>query len=141
MEVSVMRASETPMNPTTGEAEKALPVPHVCIVVFVMEGCVVCHALVTAFLREFDRRGNLGIDFFLAKKTVEGLETAFNAAKSINPRGYPTVVSFIEGVPALGWEGFISGAEKVDEDELVKFAIQSTIDLVTDPAAPNQRSI
>ena len=103
------------------------------MVVFVMEGCAVCHSLVAAFLRAFEDSKQLPLNFFLARKSEIGLDTAFEPARNIKPRGYPTVVSFKDGVPVLGWEGFIDGGETVDEDALVKFAIQHTIELLELP--------
>jgi hypothetical protein len=103
------------------------------MVVFVMDGCAVCHSLVAAFLRAFEDIKPLPLNFFLARKSEMGLDTSFEPARNIKPRGYPTVVSFRDGVPVLGWEGFIDGGEKVDQDALVKFAIQNTIELLEPP--------
>jgi thioredoxin-like negative regulator of GroEL len=103
------------------------------MVIFVMEGCAVCHSLVAAFLRAFEDIKPLPLNFFLARKSEMGLDTSFEPARNIKPRGFPTVVSFRDGEPVLGWEGFIDGGEKVDQDALVKFAIQNTIELLEPP--------
>lgn len=47
-----------------------------------------------------------------------------DAARSVRPRAFPTIIAYLDGVPKLGWEGFAAMAPEEIQDAMVLDVLQ-----------------
>jgi hypothetical protein len=105
----------------------------VVLVMYSMEGCLVCGLLESMFKATAEDNFPPKIEFLKCTARVESLNSSdcggelpkvlyelgtlsgslpelesYQFVASIKPRLFPTVVAFLDGEPKLGWEGFTS---------------------------------
>jgi len=98
------------------------------VVLFSLDGCQAClrlHAILEEVLRE-PEYSIIAFDHFESDSPrPEELE-------KIQPRVFPTVIAFKDGVPMLGWEGFATMATHDISIEIVSEALNEVLALERD---------
>jgi hypothetical protein len=85
------------------------------VTIYKVANCRACQSLVAAFRRVFGQVSKpIALDVI---EVTDELAAGTTLASRI--KAYPTVIASLDGVPALGWEGFATMAPEEIQDAMV----------------------
>jgi hypothetical protein len=121
---------------STNFAEDTFSELRIDLVIFTINGCLACSALVLKVEKILADQLLYGIENVINLHVLDhGEEITFLPARLVQPRGFPTVIAYRDGIATLGWEGFAMMAPNEIQEHLVLEVIRQIDKLLMEKTA------